>query len=43
MIAKLLNALEDLLVAWGLLGRPQPIPIPGNPPRLPQTPRKRRQ
>lgn len=36
MIAKLLNALEDLLVAWGLLDRPQPVPIPSNPPRTPQ-------
>ncbi|WP_255839117.1 PA1414 family protein [Pseudomonas benzenivorans] len=42
MIAKLLNALEDLLVAWGLLERPQPVPIPSSPPRSPQAPRKRR-
>lgn len=44
MIAKLLSTLEDLLVALGLLERPQPQPIPvrGNPPRAPQAPRRRR-
>jgi len=44
MIAKLLNSLEDLLVALGLLERPQPQPVPvrDNPPRAPRAPRRRR-
>lgn len=44
MIAKLLNSLEDLLVALGLLERPQPQPVPvrDNPPREPRAPRRRR-
>lgn len=44
MIAKMQNTLEDLLVALGLLERPQPQPVPvrNNPPRDPQAPRRRR-
>ncbi|MHA6493874.1 PA1414 family protein [Pseudomonas borbori] len=44
MIAKLHNALHDLLVALGLLDRPQlqPIPVRNDDSRRPQSPRRRR-
>ena len=44
MIAKLYNALHDLLVALGLLDKPvlQPIPVRQNDPRRPQQGPRRR-
>jgi hypothetical protein len=44
MNIKLLNVLEDLLVALGLRERPrlQPVPVRSNPPRDPQAPGRRR-
>ena len=45
MIAKSQSALEDLLIALGLLDRPQlqPVPVRTNTPRDPKTPRRRRE
>ncbi|SDI07407.1 hypothetical protein SAMN05216603_12070 [Pseudomonas benzenivorans] len=44
MNTKLLNVLEDLLVALGLRERPQaqPIPVRSNPPRDPRAPGRHR-